>query len=131
MIDMIDDVTEFTSKFNLPISDVIAYPDTDRMNLIAEEYDELLIAYARGDLPGVLDGLVDLTYVIIGSAVQAKLPFEKAWILVHQANMRKERGERDPTSTSTDCHQRIIKPKGWIGPNHGIEELIRDAINKS
>lgn len=118
----IQDVTAFTNKFNLPISENVRYPSTDRMQLLAEEYDEILIAYARGNLAKVLDGLVDLTYVTIGAAIQANLPFEKAWILVHQANMQKE--SADPN----DHHQGVIKPEGWVSPD--IEGLIRDAINK-
>lgn len=125
MNSMIKDVTDFTNKFGLPISKIVTYPDTDRMALIAEEFDEILIAYARGELVGILDGLVDLVYVIIGTAIQSNLPFEDAWILIHQANMRKERA--DPN----DHHQGIIKPEGWISPNPSIEELIRRAIDES
>lgn len=125
MNSMIDDVIKFTQKFNLPISNIITYPSPDRMLLIAEEFDELLITNAKGDLTGVLDSLVDLTYVIIGSAIQAKLPFEQAWILVHQANMRKEE------ANSFDHHQGVIKPEGWISPNLGIEELIHNAIDNN
>ena len=119
------DVLDFTQKFGLPISDVIAYPTSDRMNLIAEEFDEILIANARGDLAGVLDGLVDLVYVCIGTAIQANLPFDKAWALVHAANMLKERADPKPNDLT---HQGVIKPEGWVSPD--IERLIRDAIDK-
>ncbi len=121
-MNMSRDVEEFTKKFNLPISEILTYPATDRMALLAEEFDELLIANARGDLAGVLDGLVDLAYVIIGTAIQAGLPFDDAWNLVHAANMEKVLGKPD------DHHQGITKPEGWVRPD--IEELIRNAIDQ-
>ena len=76
------------------------------------------------NLEGSLDALVDLTYVVTGTALfhgfgnrhsEGRTIFGEAWHRVHQANMRKMRASHASQSkrgTSFD----VIKPEGWIAP---------------
>jgi NTP pyrophosphatase (non-canonical NTP hydrolase) len=68
-----------------------------RAHLILEEAGELVQAMACGDLESTLDGLADLSYVTVGSAVQFKLPLPEAFEEVHRSNMSKiGGGTNDP-----------------------------------
>lgn len=60
-----------------------------RCELIFEELAETMNAIAKGDKVGTLDGLVDTAYVVIGTATQFGLPFDKAFDMVHASNMTK------------------------------------------
>lgn len=106
-----------------------------RTDLIAEEAKELEEAYKDGDLAGFLDACVDLVYVVVGTAVAAGLPFDKAFERVHDANMAKASkcgcsgGCDDCNHTGLIVHRRadgkILKPSGWQAPD--IESLIEDS----
>jgi predicted HAD superfamily Cof-like phosphohydrolase len=62
-----------------------------RVRLIQEEIDELREALEADDVVGVLDALVDITYVVEGSFLQFGLAFLKdsAFNEVHRSNMSK------------------------------------------
>lgn len=60
-----------------------------RAHLMCEELGELLTAMSEGDRVGVLDGLADLLYVVIGTAVTFDLPLMAAFAEVHRSNMTK------------------------------------------
>lgn len=109
-----------------------------RAHLMVEELGELLIKMGECDEVETLDGLADLLYVLIGSAVTMDLPLGVAFAEVHQSNMSKE---QQPTDESKDR----VRSKG---PNYkppNIAELLKlhregklpsrtvgiDAFNKS
>src|SRR3990167_2230996 len=66
-----------------------------RIRLILEELAETARAHALMDLEGFADGLVDLSWVVLGTAVEAGLPWERLWIEVRRANMDKKGAEID------------------------------------
>tara|TARA_R100000234_G_scaffold46829_1_gene28002 strand:- start:22401 stop:22841 length:441 start_codon:yes stop_codon:yes gene_type:complete len=55
----------------------------------------------------LLDALVDLTYVTLGTAYLMGFDFDEAWNRVHAANMQKV-----PKSTERSEHD-VVKPEGW------------------
>lgn len=122
------DVAEFNRKFGLPVysdgkpelpaPDVVLY----RLGFELEELTETVRALYRNDLPGVLDGLVDLAYVVLGAAHFYHLPFDEAWREVHRANMAKERGEPNDARSARGHRFDVVKPEGWEPPR--IAELI-------
>ena len=113
------DVGEFHGKFGLPVAGSVpirflapgeaAY----RQNFIREELNEYAQAHLRKDMVALADALVDLAYVVLGTAHYHGLPWEELFAAVQGANMRKERGEghrRGPCES-------IVKPPGWSPPD--------------
>ena len=123
------DIEAFHKKFGWRQQKKPAIPQvrTDlisfRIKFIEEELNELKAAIGENKTDDALDALVDLTYVIIGTAWLFNLPFNAAWKEVHKANMKKVRG-RSRCSYYYDC----IKPKGWQSPN--IQKVIDNYKSK-
>lgn len=81
-------------------------------------------AYVNYHLEEQLDGLVDLMYVLVGTACLQGFTqemFEEAWRRVHAANMakvRKMRAEDGHTDSGRAPTYDVVKPAGWIAPSH-------------
>lgn len=78
-IKMLGQVEEFHQTFEHSINDkfTISHESINlRMNLINEEYGELLVAINNGDEKEVIDALLDLTYVSLGSILDFGLKEE-------------------------------------------------------
>jgi hypothetical protein len=73
-------------------------PTLYRVHLILEELGELLVAFSQGNETEIFDGLIDLSYVIVGFSVTFGFPLSKGFTEVHRSNMtkahRSESGER-------------------------------------
>lgn len=104
-----------------------------RAKLITEEYAETMSAMGYGvdvylghegldqsismhkeakeDFLEYIDGMCDLIYVILGSAVAAGINLDPHFDEVHYANMTKLKGPK-----RADGKQ--LKPEGWVGPDH-------------
>lgn len=90
-----------------------------RIKFMQEELDEYINAKTLADR---LDALVDLTYVVLGTAYQHGFNFDEAWRRVHAANMRKVR------ATSANDSKRgsvldVVKPPDWEPPD--LEDLCQ------
>lgn len=73
-----------------------------RRQLNESEMQELSTGHTNSNLVEILDGIVDLIYVLSGQAHAYGLPLEDAWHMVQQANMAKlwteaESLEREPS----------------------------------
>lgn len=68
-------------------------------------------AYTEPHPIDFIDGLCDLTYVVMGGACNADIDFDRHFDEVHRANMRKLEGPK-----RADGKQ--LKPEGWQGPDH-------------
>ncbi len=118
---MCEDIVAFSVKFGLPQPDkptILAKDVMDyRIDFIQEELDELIEAQVNDDLEGMLDALVDIMYVTLGTAWLMNLPILDAWDRVHHANMQKVRVENssDPRS-KRNHHLDIVKPDNWVRP---------------
>lgn len=87
-----------------------------RCRLLREECKELCEALEANDLIGTIDGVCDLLYVTLGTAVACGFDVEKFFYEVHDSNMDKVGGGRDAGG-------KILKPDGWKPPN--IKGILR------
>lgn len=92
-----------------------------RAHLIAEEFGEWAEACLDGDEISAIDALVDLTYVIKGTAVAYGWPLEAAFVEVHLSNLTKER-------QGDDVHKDRIRKKGphWVAPQ--IDRIVKGKM---
>lgn len=124
-MDIIQDIDDFHKKFGFTKRELGSKPDIAllhfRLKFLAEELHEMKVDAGKDDLEGVLDAIVDLMYVAIGTGWLLNLDVASAWKLVHEANMAKVRAERAEDSKRGSLFD-VIKPKGWKKPN--IDSLI-------
>lgn len=81
-----------------------------RQRLITEEFREWHAAEVADDPAATLDALVDLTYVIIGAALEYGRDFAGAFAAVHAANMAKLGPDGKPILRDDG---KVLKPEGW------------------
>ncbi len=72
-------------------------------------------------LADALDALVDMEYVLLGTALQLGLrrTYGEAWQRVHAANLKKVAGRKESRGFAKD----VVKPGGWIAPD--LRDLVR------
>ena len=94
-----------------------------RMRMLNEEFGETINAYLQSDSEELVDGLIDLIVIAIGTLDIAGVDVTKAWNQVLEANMSKEVGVK-PGRPNTLGLPDLYKPAGWTPPshkdNHGI-----------
>ena len=91
-----------------------------RVDFLQEELDEMKEASANGmpiDAPEVVDALIDLCVVAIGTLDAFDVDAYKAWDVVHKANMNKEVGVKESRPNPLGLPD-LIKPEGWVAPSH-------------
>jgi len=114
-----EDVEEFHRKFGVVINTTPQMPDQTtqllRRSLIFEEASELIIALQGLDLEEIADGIADVMYVILGTAVSYGIDMQPIWNEVQRTNMLKEGGQMRQDG-------KIMKPEGWQPPQ--IKELL-------
>lgn len=79
------------------------------------------------ELANILDGLVDLVYVALGTAHLHGFDFEEAWRRVHAANMAKIRTPSADDSKRGSAYD-VIKPEGWEPPDHSDLVICNDCM---
>lgn len=108
------DVADFHAKFGVPRLPQPIIPDDERvslrMELIQEESTELLDALCIDDIVGIADGIADLIYVALGTALEYGIPIDEVWHEVHRTNMLK-------TGGATSESGKIMKPADWKSPD--------------
>jgi predicted HAD superfamily Cof-like phosphohydrolase len=88
---------------------------------LEEEVAEFAEAVDRRDLVGAVDALVDLVYFALGASHQMGVDFDQAFLLVHMANLQKQRGKtKRPESANGDA----VKPEGWTDPKVALHALL-------
>lgn len=85
-----------------------------RISFLQEELDELKSA-TNGD--DVVDALVDLCVVAIGTLDAFDVNTYSAWSRVHTANMAKEVGIKASRPNPLGLPD-LVKPEGWTAPTH-------------
>ena len=88
-----------------------------RMNFLDEELTETKNAVKNNDPEEIVDGLIDLCVVAIGTLDAFGIDAYEAWNQVHTANMSKESGVK-PSRPNPLGLPDLIKPEGWTGPDH-------------
>ena len=85
-----------------------------RINFLQEELDELKTAEGPED---VVDALIDLCVVAIGTLDGFNVDAYKAWDEVLEANMNKEVGIKEGRPNPLGLPD-LMKPAGWQAPSH-------------
>ena len=126
--DWVKDINEMHSKFGVHTwmetqvtqpKDFSKIPEfmSFRLNFLKEELNETIKAYDEKNAEEVVDGLIDLCVVAIGTLDAFGVDAYKAWDEIHNANMAKEPGVKESRPNPLGLPD-LIKPKGWIGPEH-------------
>lgn len=91
-----------------------------RLNFLQEELDEAKKAAVSGDLAqaeDIVDAMIDLCVVAIGTLDAFDVDSYEAWNRVHSANMKKEPGIKASRPNPLGLPD-LIKPAGWVSPQH-------------
>ena len=88
-----------------------------RLKFLQEELDETKKAVTQKDAEEIVDGLIDLCVVAIGTMDAFGVDAHKAWDAVHEANMAKEPGVKASRPNPLGLPD-LVKPEGWEGPSH-------------
>lgn len=113
-------VKEFHEHFKVSCNDKPGPIDEEianfRETFLDEELDEISTGYLKNDMEAVLDGLVDLVYVALGTAHLHGFNFNEAFRRVHAANMHKVRAN-SASDSKRNYSGDIVKPPGWTAPD--------------
>ena len=134
--DWVKDIHEMQTKYgtrdwvnaNLAHDKLRAFLDF-RMDFIEEEFEETIKAVSIDNDPEeIVDGLIDLCVVAIGTLDAFGIDPYAAWDAVHKANMSKEVGVK-PSRPNPLGVPDLIKPEGWTAPSHqGNHGLFPAAV---
>jgi len=98
-----------------------------RFRFLQEELNEGFKAVHNRDPEEVVDALIDLCVVAIGTLDAYDIDAHQAWDEVLKANMKKKVGIKESRPNPYGLPD-LIKPKGWTAPshkgNHGIISKI-------
>ena len=88
-----------------------------RMRMLNEEFGETMNAFLQSDAEELVDGLIDLIVIAIGTLDIVGVDVSEAWNQVLTANMAKEVGVK-PGRPNTLGLPDLRKPTGWKPPVH-------------
>lgn len=88
-----------------------------RIRFLQEELDEMKHAAKNNDSEEIVDALIDLCVVAIGTLDAYGVNAYKAWDEVHAANMSKEVGIKASRPNPLGLPD-LVKPEGWKAPSH-------------
>ena len=127
MSSLIEDINQMHSKYGVHkwVLNKIEEKDYDslkkfldfRLAFIKEELDETNKATTDNNPEEIVDGLIDILVVAIGTLDAFGVDINTAWKEVHTANMAKEVGIKETRPNPLGLPD-LIKPNGWQGPNH-------------
>jgi Phosphoribosyl-ATP pyrophosphohydrolase len=123
---LIDDTDAFYEKF---FQDLPAFSSKRlewRYRFLQEEMKELDIAMSFGLADDIVDALIDIIVVALGTLKEAKVDIGQAWTTVHDANMEKVRGTKESRFGSEGYD--LAKPEGWKAPSHEGNHGVLDNL---
>ena len=88
-----------------------------RIDFLQEELSETEAALVGMDAEEIVDGLIDLCVVAIGTLDAFGVDAHKAWDEILKANLAKEPGVKPERPNPLGLPD-LIKPEGWEGPDH-------------
>ena len=95
-----------------------------RVKFLQEELNELKDAKSSED---VVDALIDLCVVAIGTLDAFNVDSYRAWNEVLAANLNKEVGVKASRPNPLGLPD-LIKPEGWVGPDHSNNYGLLDKV---
>tara|TARA_B100001287_G_scaffold273819_2_gene277977 strand:+ start:35 stop:529 length:495 start_codon:yes stop_codon:yes gene_type:complete len=100
-----------------------------RLNFLQEELNETrAAALIDKDPEEIVDGLIDLCVIAIGTLDAFNVAAHDAWQEVLKANMSKEVGVKETRPNPLGLPD-LIKPEGWQGPSHrGNHGYLGNAV---
>lgn len=125
-IDMIRDTQDLYRKYGFFEEEFDLKKLVFRMELLQEEFEETTQAVIDRDAEEIVDGLIDLIVIAIGTLELSGVSTGKAWNEVMRANFDKKRGVKKGRESSGGFD--VIKPEGWKGPNHEFNHGCLDEI---
>lgn len=90
-----------------------------------EEVREFQEAFAKGDLVGMIDAMVDLKYFATGVMYKlglSALTIDRCEEAVHYANMEKKLGVNAHRGDGSAAD--AVKPIDWVGPEERISRIL-------
>ena len=127
------DIAEMHAKYG--VNEKIRQLDADKLKqflqfrvaFLEEELNELKDNMNNPE--EIVDALIDLCVVAIGTLDAFDIDANKAWNKVHDANMNKEVGIK-PSRPNPLGLPDLIKPEGWQAPDHtGNHGLLSKIVN--
>lgn len=88
-----------------------------RVSFLDEELTETKKAVREKNAEEIVDGLIDLCVVAIGTLDAMGIDSYEAWNKVLRANLAKEVGVKPERPNPLGLPD-LIKPKGWVAPSH-------------
>ena len=119
-----ENIEQLNEKFGIKFAVKKLTPDLKkeylefRINFLQEELDELRQANQEEKAEDIVDALIDLVVVALGTLDSFDVDIDKAWFRVHFANMTKEVGVNKTRQNILNLPD-LIKPKEWEEPFHG------------
>ena len=99
-----------------------------RLKFLYEEYSETSIAVDGRDAEEIVDGLIDVCVIAIGTLDAFGIDAHKAWNEVHRANMTKVKGVKESRPNPLGLPD-LVKPDGWVAPDHSDNHgLFKDTL---
>ena len=125
-IDLIKDISNMHEHYG--VHNALEKLDTEklksflkfRIDFLQEELDEMINAYNNGGetaADDIVDALIDLVVVALGTLNAFNVDSYKAWKAVHTANMTKQVGIKASRPNPLGLPD-LIKPDGWTAPTH-------------
>lgn len=125
MYDWVSDINEMHAKYG--VHDWVEKNKNDkelmrkflefRIRFLQEELTETNKALESQDAEEIVDGLIDLCVIAIGTLDAFNVDAHRAWNEVHAANMAKEVGVKATRPNPLGLPD-LVKPEGWVSPSH-------------
>lgn len=107
---------------NLSAADLVSFIQF-RYDFLQEEVDEGKAAIIKHNSEEIIDSLIDIIVVAVGTLDLLQVDFQKAWFEVLQANMAKRVGIKESRPNPLSLPD-LVKPDNWTPPchedNHGL-----------
>jgi predicted HAD superfamily Cof-like phosphohydrolase len=100
-----------------------------RMSFLDEELTETKNAVLNNDAEEIVDGLIDLCVVAIGTLDSMGINSYEAWNRVLRANLQKQVGVKPERPNPLGLPD-LIKPAGWKAPSHADNHGLLTKLKK-
>jgi predicted HAD superfamily Cof-like phosphohydrolase len=136
-LDSLRQVAEFHRTFHHPILSEPAIPSEERcqlrVNLIAEELDELRHAIDQKDIVAIADALCDIQYVLSGAVLEFGLgnKFKALFDEVQRSNMSKTCHSHEEAEATREFYLKRDSTESYIRQEGDVWLVYRTSDNKT